>query len=402
MIAGLKQMESERIRLLKFIPLFGIGGTEKQVANIAMRLDRSLFDLSFGCVNKWGDLLESIEQADIKVAEYPIRSFYEYNTFKQQYSFSKALKTSRIQIMHSYNFYANVFSIPAAKYAGVPCIVASIRDMGVYLSPMQLQVQKWVCRMADRIVVNADAIRTWLVNQGYKPDNITVIRNGLDTTRYPGKSDGRKLRLELRLPPRAPLVVMVSRLNPQKGVEYFIKAAARVRQSCPEAYFLVVGGEYIRTGDTHKPGNEYRKTLQELASYLGISDHVRFTGMRSDIPEILSSASVSVLPSFSEGISNTVLESMAAGAPVVATNVGGMHELIESGRHGLLIPPKDMPALADAICAILKNTSLAARFSEQARKRIDTEFSIDRMIEEMQTLYVDLLKQKYMVRRITK
>lgn len=384
------------VRLLKFMTTFGVGGTEKQVVDMAQRLDRRRFDLSFGCLKRWGGLLDEVE-AKFTVTEYPIRSFYECSAFHQQYRFMRALQRQRIQIVHSYNFYANVFSIPAAKLAGVPCVVASIRDMGVYMTPMQLRVQRWMCGFADRIVVNAEAIRNWLIEQGYRADKIRVIRNGLDLSKYGPKTDGVGLRRQFSLPPGAPLVVMLSRLNPQKGVEYFLEAAALVRQRCPDARFLVVGEAHINDGGTVRTDLEYRRKLEALAAQLGISERLSFTGMRSDVPDILAAASVSVHPSFSEGISNSLLESMAAGVPVVATHVGGTPEVIQHKHQGLLVPPRHAAELADAICTVLGNPFLAARLCQQARARIAASFSFDSIVRETEQLYAGLLLEKTVI-----
>lgn len=393
-LAVTEEARTERIQLLKFVTLFGVGGTEKQFMSLAGLLDRERFNLSFGCLKLWGDLLEEVARQQFKVTEYPLRSFYRPNALRQMRRFASALRKERIQIVHSYNFYANVFSIPAARMAGVPCVIASIRDMGAYMTPMQKRVHKFICRFADRIVVNADAIRRWLIDQGYAAGKITVIRNGLDLTRFGVRSDGGALRREFWIPPHVPLVVMLSRLNPQKGVEYFLEAAALVKQRCPRAHFLIVGEAYINTGGVFRPDQVYRKQLGHRAVKLGISDHVRFTGMRRDVPEILGAAAVSVLPSFSEGISNTLLESMAAGASVVATRVGGAPEIIEDGKHGLLVPPGDAEALADAICRLLEDPVLAARLSAQARKRVEAEFSFERMVQQTEDLYAELLERK--------
>lgn len=387
-------VDAERIRLLKFVTLFGVGGTEKQVMNLAARLDRERFDLRFGCLKLWGDLLDELERQQLEVTEYPLRSFYRPNAWRQMLRFSSSLRAGRTQIVHSYNFYANVFSIPAARLAGVPCVIASIRDMGAYMTKVQQKAQKLVCRYADRVVVNAGAIRDWLVAQGYAPEKISLIRNGLDLSKYGTRNDGAVLRHQFWIPPHVPLVVMLSRLNPQKGIDQFLEAAAIVRQRCPRAHFLVVGEAFINTDGVFRPDQVYRKILEQKAIQLGISDHTRFTGMRSDVAEILGASAVSVLPSFSEGISNTLLESMAAGASVVATRVGGTPEIIEDGKHGLLVPPGDSRALAEAICAVLEQPLLAGRLSHDARKRVEAEFSFDNMVRETEGLYEALLRQK--------
>lgn len=385
-----------RIQLVKFLTTFGIGGTEKQVANLTRRMDRRAFDVSFACMSRWGELIREIEDRQgIAVSEYPIGNLYELSTFRQQWRFAQALRRDRTQILHSYNFYANMFSIPAAKLAGVPCIVASIRDMGIYLSPMKLRAQRLVCRLADRIVVNAGAIRDWLVEQGYPADKIVVIRNGVDTTRFGGRNDGAALRSEFGIPPQAPLVVMLARLNPSKGVDCFFEAAVKIRERRPDAHYLAVGECYTRNAEGEiVVDGAYRQALQDRVMSLGLADRLHFAGLRKDVPQILAAAAVSVLPSLSEGISNTLLESMAAGAPVVATRVGGTPEVIRDGEHGLLIPPGDPQATADAILAVLGDPALAARLGAGGRQRVRDEFSFEAVVRRTEDLYRELLASK--------
>ena len=160
----------------------------------------------------------------------------------QQLRFAKHLRDQRIQIVHSYNFYANTFSIPAAKLARTPVVLASIRDRGVYLTPAQKRVQKWVCSLADRILVNADAIRQWLLDQGYEQDKIVVIKNGIDLSLYANCESNGAVRRELAIPDGEPIIIMMARLNPQKGFDEFIRAAARIHHSRPDVWFLVLGG----------------------------------------------------------------------------------------------------------------------------------------------------------------
>lgn len=386
----------DRIRLVKFLTLFGIGGTEKQVTNLTKRIDRDAFDLSFACLKRWGVLLEEVEgKQGLHVSEYPLSSFYTPNALWQQLRFAWTLRRNGTQVVHSYNFYGNMFSIPAAKLAGVPCIVASIRDMGIYNTPFQLRAQKWVCRMADRVLVNAGAIKDWLVAEGYDPAKITVVRNGVDTSRFGSHDDGATLRRELKLPPDVPLVVMLARVNPKKGIDTFIDAAARIHAACPEAYFLAVGESFTRDADgAVQVDAAYRLSLQEQVDRLGLTEHFRFTGLRKDVPQVLAAAAVSVLPSLSEGISNTLLESMAAGVPVVATRVGGTPEAVTHGVHGLLVEPKDPDALADAVVSILRDPQLAEQLGRRGRERMVAEFSFEAVVRRTEDIYRELLAGK--------
>lgn len=386
--------ESSRIRLLKFLTLFGIGGTERQVVNLIRMIDRSRFSPTFGCLKKWGHFLGDIEQQRIPVAEYPISKLYMPGTLRQQLRLAHDMKRDGIQVFHSYNFYANVFAVPAARFAGVPVVIASIRDTGLGITPAKQHLHNMVCRLADCVLVNAEAVRQWLIGLGYRPDKIVVIHNGLDRAAFAQPQPDPALRRELAVPEQAPLVVVLARLVPSKGIESFIEAAAAVNRRFPEARFLIVGDLLMKTDDGGvQCEGGYMDSLQGLASKLGIGDRVIFTGFRSDIPELLSHATVSVLPSLSgEGLPNALMESMAAGVPVVATHVGGSVEVVgEDASAGLMVPPGEPRAMSEAILAVLEDAELARSLGRAARRRMQERFSLEHMVRRTENLYADML-----------
>lgn len=387
-------VHAEPIRLVKVMTTFAAGGTEGQVANLARRIDRTRFDLRFACLRKWGFYLDEIQQRKIPVDEYPVRSFFSPASLVQQLRFAAALRAQRTQIVHSYNFYSNVFAVPAAKMAGVPLVIASIRDQGVYLNNLQKHAQKWACSFADLILVNARSIHDWLLDEGYDASKIRIVRNGIDLTRYGARGGNSALRAELGVPQDAPLVLMLSRLNPQKGVDDFIKAAAMVRLKRPDVRFLLIGEKLTYKGDGFGPDAKYHSYLHELCVNLGLGDSIVFTGHRSDVPALLAEGAVSVLPTHSEGLSNTLLESMAAGLPIVATRVGGNSELVEDGVNGILVPPQAPATLGNAILRILDDKALAQRFSAAARAKATTYFSMEKMVTDTEALYVEQLRAR--------
>ncbi len=381
----------QRVRLLKFVAAFGSGGTERQFTNLALGLDRTRFDLQFGCLRSWGQLKDEIDAADIAVAEYPIRSFYQPASYVQQLRFARDLRRAGVHIVHAYNFYANVFAVPAARLAGVPVVIASIRDMGVYLDAAQRHVQRMACQLADRILVNADAVKRWLVSDGYDEDKIVVIGNGIDLRQFSVTMPQADLRGDLGMAPGTPVVLLVSRLVPRKGVEHFLDAAARIVPQMPHVRFVIVGGQ--------GPDTTYRAAMERYAARVGVARHVVFTGPRRDIPSLMAQATVSVLPSLSEGLSNVLLESMAVGAPVVATRVGGVPEVIEDGVSGLLVPPGHPVALAGAIRRVLEQPGLAARLGATGQQLVLARFSLDRMVSATQQQYASLLERARRPRR---
>ena len=382
--------DRQAIRLLKAVTVFAPGGTEGQVHNFVRTMDHSRFDLRFACLKKWGCYLKELEERQIPVEEYRIKSLYKPDTLRLQLRLAAHLRQERIQIVHSYNFYSNMFAIPAARLAGVPVVIASVRDQGVYMTAAQKLAQRWVCRLADKVLVNADSIRDWLAGEGFPRDRVLTIRNGIDLRPFEAAAGASSIRREYGIAADAPLVVMLSRLNPKKGIDDYFKAAVEVSRRHPAARFLMVGEKLTAKG----PDMEYKAELQRLSSSLGLDGKLIFTGHRNDVPQLLAETDVSVLPSHSEGISNSLLESMAAGVPVVATRVGGIPELVEDGVTGFLVPPREPRQLAGAINRILDDRHLHDSFSRAARRRVRERFSLERMVRDTESLYLELLKEK--------
>lgn len=373
---------SERIRLLAFVTVFDVGGTERQLVAMAKGLDHSRFDLRVACFKRSGTFLPELEAQGIPVVAYPIRSFHDLRTLREQLRFARDLRRERTQIVHTFNFYPNMFAIPAARLAGVPVVIGTLRDMGDLWTPMQRRTQRWVCRMAHRVVANASAVREQAVREGYDPEKVCVIRNGLDLAKFSSTSDHAVQRAALGLPPHVPVVAVFSRLNHEvKGIHDFLQAAAGVASVHRDVRFLVVGEGPLRAG------------LEALAERLGLGDRVRFTGFRSDIGDSMAAVSISVIPSQSEGLSNVLLESMAASLPVIATRVGGTPEVVEHEQSGLLVPPRDPAALARAIGSLLSDPARAAVLGGAGRQRVEQLFQLGRMVGETEALYHGMLSR---------
>jgi glycosyltransferase involved in cell wall biosynthesis len=375
----MEKQRSGRIRLLTMLTSFQIGGTERQVTDLVFRLDPARFDLHLACLRNLGDLLKEVEPLEVPRPVFDIGRLYAPKTLWQAIRLAYYIRRHSIQIVHCYGLYPNIFAVPLARLAGASTVVASIRDRGDILTPAQRWLQKCACRFADCVLVNAEAVRDALIEQGYPPGNITVIRNGIVLSRYGNKARGVALRQELGLPTSAPLILLASRINPMKGLDYFLEAAAIVGTKFPDTHFLVVGD------------GANRKELESNSARLGVQSRVTFTGFRTDVPELLTEATISVLPSLSEGLSNFLLESMASSVPVIAARVGGNPELIEHEVSGLLVPLRDSAALALAICRLLCDRDLAARFGEAGRQRVAKLFSMERSVEQVELLYERLV-----------
>ena len=378
-------------RILKVVPTLMCGGTENQFMTLARLLDRSRFDLEFACLRRWGPFVGELAQLQIPLEEYQVSTFRSVQALAQQARLARHISRHHIDIVHAYNFYGNVFAIPPARLVA-PVVIASIRDRAPYLTAMQKRVQRYACQFADCILVNADAVRDWLIGEGYDRSNIVVIRNGVDMSRFTAAPQGDRIRHELGIPAAAPLVTVVSRLTRLKGIENFLEATAILKTRYPHARFLIVG----ETAPSDRP---YLTELTDLAERLGVADRVTFTGLRSDVPAVLGCADVAVMPSLNEALSNVLLESMAAGAPVVATRVGGTPEALIDGETGLLVEPGNSEAIAMAVSRLLDDRQLAMGLGRAAHDLIARKFSVEQMVRSTEDLYMDLLARKQRQRR---
>ena len=374
-------MTNEKIRLLKFLNFFAIGGTERQFVNLVKRIDPSRFDVQIGCFQKVGPFLADIEACGRPVTAFQISSMRSCETLRRQLQFARYLRQSRIQVLHTYGWWANVFGLPAAKLARVPVTIASIRDMGAHLSSAQCRIQRAVCRLADCVLVNSASVRDWLLMQRYSAKKIRVIRNGIEETHLDLAKPPVNVREEYGVPAEAPLIATVCRLNHVKAVNDLLDAATLVVREHPAVRFMIIGD-----------GPE-RQALVDQANRSSIGNRVIFTGFRSDTAQILPQLTMSVLSSLTEGLSNTLLESMGAGVPVVATRVGGNSEIVAEGITGLLVPPRDPVSLKDAICRLLADPILAARMGQAGRQRTLRQFSVENTVRETESLYMNLLHQ---------
>jgi glycosyltransferase involved in cell wall biosynthesis len=377
--------QSRRIRVLKFLNHFYVGGTERQFVHIANGLDRTRFDVDVACFKREGPLLDSLH-AGIPVHTYPVRrNLYSSRSVLSQLRLMKDVRKRPFDIVHTYGWYPNVFAIPASRLAFRPAIIASVRDVGAYMTPAKIHALKFVCALADCVLANSGAGRDWLVEQGVRPAKIEVIHNGIVVPPLIERMRGlTPVRQEFRIPSDQPVCACIGRVVSGKGIDFYLRAARILADRGRNVRFLMVGALSVE--------QNYQSDMKSLASQLNLGDRVIFTGERKNISEILREVDIVVHPSLTEGLSNVILEAMAASVPVVATSVGGNPELVEHGRNGLLVPAQNATEIADAVCWLLDQPEMARSFGERGRQRVIEEFALDRMISKTEALYVRLLE----------
>lgn len=230
--------------------------------------------------------------------------------------------------------------------------------------------------LATHVIANSEAAKRLLVEDFRIPaERVHVLHNGLDFEQF-AQARGDRRRVHPKLAPEAKLILNVANMNSEiKGHGVLIEAARLVSATMPEARFAFVGDGLLRPH------------LEERVRALGLQGHIYFLGPRKDVPEILASGDVFAFSSLAEGLPNAVLEAMAVGLPVVATRVGGIPEIIRDGASGLLVPPNDPQALAKAILRVLSDPALAAKLACASQARARSQFSFDRLIEDLEKRY---------------
>jgi len=368
------QDSGKKLRLFMMMESLRTGGSERQFALMAGAFRHGPFELYLGCIHRSGQFLEDLGE----IGEYPLGgSFLTSRAMHSLARLTALLRRSRIEVAQSFDLYTNLILMPAARLAGVPVLIASQRQLGDLLSPMKRRIQNMVFRLADCVVCNSIAAKDQLAREGVPSAKLTVISNGLPPRAF---EDAVPV-----LPPELGLmrIGMIARMNDRaKNHALFLRAAAIVAGRFPLAEFVLVGD------------GPFRKEWEKLARHLGIGPQTHFLGERHDVTSVLTALDVVVSPSRSESLSNTILEAMAAGRPVVATRVGGNSELVRDRETGLLVAPENEGALANAIETVLVSPDLAREWGESARRIAQANFTLDRARQRFEQLYVDLLTKK--------
>ncbi len=338
------------IRICFVIDNLSRAGTEMQLLLLLKHLDRAQVQPYLCLLDGEGDSSRQLEPDDVPVLRLGVRRLKALHTARQAFRFRHYLKHNRIDIVQTYFPDSTRFAAPVAKAAGVRAVFGSRRNIGHAVS----KSDAWIARIynrffIDKIIANCEADRQSVIEQeNTSPENVVVIPNGIDLERF------RHIATWTPKPNGQPRKVgMVGNLREVKGPDIFIRAAKAVLDKHPDTRFEIAGG-----GEP--------EPYQELIDDLGLRDCVYLLGPVVDIPTFLATLDIAVLPSRAEGLSNALIEYMAAGRPIVATDVGGNTELIQSKIQGLIVPANRTDALAQAVLEFLDMPDVASECASRA------------------------------------
>jgi glycosyltransferase involved in cell wall biosynthesis len=354
---------------------FDVGGTERQMVELIRRLDRSEFEVHLAVLHRRGALETHATRDVASVAEFPIAGFGRPSALRQLAAFARWCRRIRARIVHTVDLYSNILGLPGAALAGVPVRIGNRRELASTIGRRgRIAAQRLAYKSAHAVVANAKAAVEQLRSERVPDHKIHIIPNGVNCDAFAVHNR------EASVGPRR--VITVANLRPEKGHDTLIAAASTIVQHYSNVEFHIVGD------------GPCRAALEQQVRDRGLAPRFHFLGERSDIPGLLAESDVFVLPSRSEACPNSVLEAMATGLPVVASRVGGVPELIDSGVNGILITPDAPDALAAATLSILNRPAYAATLGRAAREKAARRFSFDRMVSSFEGLYLSKLDKR--------
>ncbi|HKP47802.1 MAG TPA: glycosyltransferase [Pyrinomonadaceae bacterium] len=372
-------------RILQLIDSFDEGGSERQALQLTRLLAQSgRYHVSVACLKADGVLRSQISDLEVgAVASYPLTSFYDANAVSQLRLFARDLRRLKIEVLHTHDFYTNIFGMAAGRLAGVPIRIASRRETSGMRTLLQQRAQRAAYCLAHQILANSAAVREKLITEGIDENRITVIHNGFEATRVlNAHSAFDALRFKESVDQASRFVTIVANMRHEvKDYPMFLRSALRISKRVPHVKFLLAGE------------GELRESLEQTAVELGIEQNTIFLGRVQDIAALLNISDVCVLSSRAEGFSNSILEYMAAARPVVVTDVGGAREAVIEGKTGYLVQSGDDETMAERIISLLNNPRLAEQFGKAGAKVIGEKFSTAAQLEKTEALYEGLLRK---------
>ncbi len=353
-----------------------IGGLQQVVVNLCKFIDKEKFDVSVLCLRALGPFTKDVREMGIKVHFLP-----QPNNGTDYFSFlkvAKILRKEKVDVIHTHNTQPFIDGTLGALLSGRKIRIVHTDHARNFPDKRRYMFAEWLMsHFAYKVVgVSEHTCQNLIKYEKISPSKVRTIPNGIDGSRFEIKIDRQKKREEFGTKDSGPVIGLCVRLAEQKGITYLLQAMPRIIRAFPDITLMVVGE------------GELEASLQHEASELGIENHVMFPGPRLDIPELLKLFDLYVLPSLWEGMPMVLLEALAAGCPVVATDVGGVSRVIEHEKNGLLVPSRNVEALAATVIKILSDENLRNKFVKNGLAKFRQKFSAEIMTRKYEQLYM--------------
>jgi glycosyltransferase involved in cell wall biosynthesis len=344
--------------------------------NICRTIDRERFDVSVLCLRNLGEFVPEVEKLGIEVILLPQKKQgVDYFSFLKV---AKILREKKIDVIHTHNTQPLIDGTLGALLAGVKTIIHTDHSRD-FPDKRRYMFAEWLMShfVHKMVGVSTPTSQDLMAYEKISPRKIVTVLNGIDASNFAVTVDKQKKRRELGITEAGPVIGLGVRLSIQKGITYLLQAMPDIIQRYPDITLLIAG-----EGDSEED-------LKKEAAALGIQNHTRFIGPRLDMPEVLKVLDLYVLPSLWEGLPMVLLEAMAAGCPIVATDVGGNHMAITHGENGSLVESKNPGALAAEILRVLGDEQLRNRYVKRGLELFTTNFSAEAMTAQYENLYLE-------------
>jgi glycosyltransferase involved in cell wall biosynthesis len=383
-----------RIKVLQLIDGFNLGGAETVVAILSKNLDRTRFEVTPCALYRSGPLENDIKAGDLNyhVLGLKRRSVLSGPLFVLDFvrllkAVTSLIRKLSIDIVHTHLTESSLIGILAARLAGVSSVCVTVHSVVNYNQRGRCSPRQWLMESAiqhvflraDRLIAVSNEVACGLAGQG--SGRVITIPNAIDHNLFSCQESRLKIRQKLGLPSRRSLLCVVGRLAPEKGHSHLLRAMALI-PSDRRPLTLIVGDGVLRA------------ELEHEATALQLDGDVRFLGIRRDVPDVLAASDIFVLPSHWEGLSLSLLEAMACGLAVIVTRVDGNRNVVEENQSGVLVPPRDHVALAEAVLCLLDDPVLRLRLGQGAYKRFKSKFRLDRFVRAHESLYAALYSNR--------
>ena len=362
----------------------GRGGATTHLLGLihALKEDYQIFICGLGGKSE-GPVIDKLKEMGIPVYVWGVDKLYGLRAMGKFFGLVRLFKTLHPDIVHTYLFSANIFGILAAVLAGVPVRISSRREVGTWKGAPHIVAERVISRLCDTILVPSNAIKDFAVRHEHVPAHkFTVIHNGIKEDRFNADAEESEIKTELGISSRDLVIGSIANTIPVKDHDTLFQVADRITDRFPDAKFILIGG------------GKLLEHFRQKAKEKGKDDRIKYLGYRIDVEKILPLFDVYICTSLMEGFSNSILEAMAAGKPVVATKVGGNCESVKDGENGLLVAPKDVDAFTEQISRLLTDRSLRQDMGRKAKEIFDQQFTLTRMVGRFKHMYSNLLSGK--------
>jgi glycosyltransferase involved in cell wall biosynthesis len=372
-----KDRGSQPRTVLHLISRLSVGGVENQLRLVCAHYDRTRIIPLVCCIREKGQIGREIERQGTEVLALGRKDVHGFSP-SLVLEIWRLLKGRDIRILRTHQYEAGLYGRLAGLWAGTPVVIPSFHNIYRKRKPHRERINRILGMFSSRIVAVSECVKSEIVGYDRIPaGKVRVIYNGIDPAEFQGQVRTDEVKAALGLAPHCRILGTMGRMKTQKGQAFLLEAFAGLRRRMDDLRLLIVGDGPLRPD------------LEQRAKDLGIDKEVRFAGSRRDIYPFLSIMDLFVLPSLWEGMGTAIVEAMAAGRPVVASDIPPLREIIPSSELGLLVPPGDAKALERAVEQLLKEKGRSERMGKLAREYAESTFSIQGVVSEYQDLFAE-------------